>query len=158
MLLCSVTVFVGVQFCDEKYTAYSLNRSCVQCSQLCTCVQCIPLVNMKKNMDSSEVDFALLLLAEKQAAISKKKNGEPTNEQANTQMSNYSIMRSYFRCFTTITRLINHSIDPSSFNRSIAIDQSLDRSIKRKITQSIYHPIGLDRSLNFDQLITRSIN
>ena len=37
-------------------------------------------------MDSSEGDFALLLLAEKQPAISKKNLGEPTNEQANTQM------------------------------------------------------------------------
>ena len=36
-------------------------------------------------MDSSEGDFALLLLAEKQPAISKKNLGEPTNEQANTQ-------------------------------------------------------------------------
>ena len=37
---------------------------------------------MKKNMDSSEVDFALLLLAEKQAATSKKKmKNQQTNKQ-----------------------------------------------------------------------------
>ena len=39
--------------------------------------QCIPFASMN-NIDSSEGDFALLLLAEKQAAISKK-IGEPTN-------------------------------------------------------------------------------
>ena len=76
-------------------------------------------------MDSSEVDFALLLLAEKQAAISKKKlEKQQTNKH--TQMSNYSIMRSYFRCFTTFTRLINHSIDPSRFNQSIDRSQSIN--------------------------------
>ena len=64
------------------------------------------------NMDSSEGDFALLLLAEKQAAISEKMENEQTNKQTHKCYSNYSIMRSYFRCFTTITRLINHSIDP----------------------------------------------
>ena len=36
----------------------------------------------EKNMDSSEVDFALLLLAEKQAAVSKKKmENQQTNKQ-----------------------------------------------------------------------------
>ena len=81
-----------------------------------------------KNVDSSEGDFALLLLAEKQAAISKKIE-EPTNEQANTQMllKLYSIMRSYFRCFTTITRLINHSIDLSRVNQSIDRNRSITR-------------------------------
>ena len=78
MLFRSFTVFVGGQFCSEEYTAYSLNRPCVQCLQICTCFQCIPFANMI-NTDSSEGDFELLLLAEKQAAISKK-IGEPTNE------------------------------------------------------------------------------
>ena len=138
-------------------------------------------------MDSSEVDFALLLLAEKQAAISTKKIGEPTNEQANTQMSNYSIMRSYFLCFTTITRLINHSIDPSRFNQSIdrsqsiniLIDRSKERSLNRSITRSVLidhsdfrsvnHSINqlidlrsislsIDREIDRDRAINQSIN
>ena len=143
MLFCSVTVFVGVQLCDEKYTAYSLNRSCVQCSQLCTCVQCIPLFNMKKIwIPQREILHCFYWLRSRQQYL--RKNGEPTNEQANTQMSNYSIMRSYFRCFTTITRLINHSIDPSSFNQSI----DRNRSITRQIDQKKDHSIDLspDRS------------
>ena len=129
MLFCSVTAFVGVQLCDEKYTAYSLNRPCVQCSEICTCFQCIPLASMK-NMDSSEGDFANLhLLAEKQPAISKKKNleNQHTNKQTHKCYSNYSFMRSYFRCFTTIPRLINHSIDPSRFNQSIDRNRSITR-------------------------------
>ena len=74
----TVTVFVGGQLCSEEYTVYSLNRPCVQCSQICTRFQCIPFASVN-NMDSAEGDFELLLLAEKKAAISKKE-GEPTNE------------------------------------------------------------------------------
>ena len=69
VLFRSVTVFVGGQLCSEEYTAYSLNRPCVKCSQICKCFQCIPFANMNIT-DTSEGDFELLLLAEKQAAIS----------------------------------------------------------------------------------------
>ena len=50
----------------------------VQCSQICTCFQCVPFVSIKNN-DSAEEDFALLLLAEEEAEIPKKNRG--TNKQ-----------------------------------------------------------------------------
>ena len=61
---------------------YSLNRPCVQCSQICTCFQCVPFVSMK-NMDCSEGDFALILLAE-EAAMHEKKKSEQINKHTNT--------------------------------------------------------------------------
>ena len=87
MLLRSVTVFVGVQLCNEKYTAYSLNRPCVQCP----CFQCIPS-DSKKNMDSSEGDFALLLLAEKQAAISKKNRRTNKRSSKHTNVTKITVL------------------------------------------------------------------
>ena len=78
-------------------------------------------------------------------------------------------MRSYFRCFTTITRLINHSIDPSRFNQSIdrsqsiniLIDRSKERSLNRSITRSVLIDHSDFRSVNhsINQLIDlRSIS
>ena len=60
-------------------------------------------------------------------------------------------MRSDFCCFTTITRLINHSMDQSR-------DQSIDRSITRSINYSTDQ--SADRSFNYsiDQSPDRSIN
>ena len=78
-------------------------------------------------------------------------------------------MRSDFRCFTTITRLINHSLDQSrdqsidrSTTRSInhSTDQSTDQSITRSINQPINQSITLDQSIDQSidhQSITRSI-
>ena len=84
-----------------------------------------------KKMDSSEGDFALLLLAEKQPAISKKNLGEPTNEQANTNVTQIIVYEKLFPLFYDY-----HSIDQSLY-RSVKI-QLIDRS------QSINHSI--DRS------------
>ena len=78
-------------------------------------------------------------------------------------------MRSYFRCFTTITRLINHSIDPSRFNQSIdrsqsiniLIDRSKEISLNRSITRSVLIDHSDFRSVNhsINQLIDlRSIS
>ena len=72
-------------------------------------------------MDFSDEDFALLYLAEG-APILRKSRNKQTNKHTQMLLISYNIMTSYFRCFTTITRLINHSIDQSS-------DQSIDRSI-----------------------------
>ena len=107
------------------------------------------------------------------------------NKQTHKCYSNYSIMRFYFRCFTTITRLINHSIDPSRYQsidrlQSInhSIDRSKERSLNRSITRSVlidhsyfrsvYHSIdqfdhrsisiSIDREINHDRAINRSSN
>ena len=81
-----------------------------------------------------------------------KKIGEltiQTKKQTHKCYSNYSIMRSYFRCFTTITRLINHSIDPSryqSIDRSQSFNHSIDRSKERSLNQSITRSVLIDHS------------
>ena len=160
MLFRPVTIFVGVQLCNYKYTAFSLNSPCFQCSHIRTCFQCIPFASMK-NMDFSEGDFALLLLAEKQAAISKKNWRTNKRTSKHTNVTQIKLFPSFYD-YHSVDQSLNRSVK-ISINRSIAIDQSLDRSIERTITQSINNPIGLDRSLELsislylDQLINQSI-
>ena len=79
-------------------------------------------------------------------------------------------MRSYFRCFATITRLINYSMDQSrdqSLDRSQSINHSIHQSNDRSVNHSIHQ--SPDRSNNhlinqlinlsiIDQLLDQSIN
>ena len=80
------------------------------------------------------------------------------NKQTHKCYSNYSIMKSYFRCFTTITRLINHSIDPSRFKQSIDRNRSITRWIDRKNDHSI--DLSPDRSIDHSNFrsVDHSIN
>ena len=83
-------------------------------------------------MDSSEGDFALLLLAEKQPAISKKKPWR-TNKRTSKH--------------TNVTQIIVYEKLFPLFYDHHSIDQSLDRSVKIQLidrSQSINHSI--DRS------------
>ena len=75
-------------------------------------------------------------------------------------------MRSYFRRFTTIIRLIKHLIDPSryqSIDRFQSINHSIDRSKERSLNQTITRSVLIDhsnfRSINhsINQLINQSI-
>ena len=58
-------------------------------------------------------------------------------------------MRSYFRCFTTITRFITHPINPSRYqtiDRSLSITHSIDRSKERSLNRSITRSVLIDHS------------
>ena len=87
-------------------------------------------------MDSSEGDFAFLLRAEKQAAISKK-IGEPTNEQANTQklltLYYYKKLFSLFYDYHSIEQSLDRSVKIQSIDRSQSINHSIDRSKERSL-------------------------
>ena len=76
-------------------------------------------------------------------------------------------MRSYFRRFTTITRLINHSIDPSryqSIDRSQSINHSIDRPKERSLNRSITRSVLIGHSnfrsvyISINQSIDQSID
>ena len=82
---------------------------------------------------------------------------QQTEKQTHKCYSNYSIMRSYFRCFTTITRLISHSIYPSRINQSIDRNRSITRwSKERTLNRSISRSVLIDHS-NF-RSVNHSIN
>ena len=89
-------------------------------------------------MDSSG-DFALLLLAEKKAAISQKnrRTNKLTGKHTNVTRS-IMMLYDYHWIDQSLDRFVKISI-----NRSIA----LDISIAGTITQSINNPIDIDRSL-----------
>ena len=111
-------------------------------------------------MDSSDGDFALLLLAEKQDAISEKNWRTNKRTSKHTNATQIIVLREVIsvvlRDYHSIDQSLDRSVKIQSINRSIAIDQSLDRSIERKITQSIYHPVLIDHS-NF-RSVNHSIN
>ena len=83
-----------------------------------------------KKMDSSEGDFALLLLAEKQPAISKKTlENQQTSKHTNvTQIIVYEKLFPLFYDYHSIDQSLDRSVKTQLINRSQSINHSIDRS------------------------------
>ena len=85
----------------------------------------------EKKMDSSEGDFALLLLAEKQTAISKKpwRTNKRTSKHTNvTQIIVYEKLFPLFYDYHSIDQSLDRSVKNQLIDRSQSINHSIDRS------------------------------
>ena len=81
-----------------------------------------------KKMDSYEGDFALLLLAEKQLAISKKTlENQQTNKQTHKCYSNYSLFPLFYD-YHSVDQSLDRSVKIQLIDRSQSINHSIDRS------------------------------